>query len=89
MVHAFSIEFVYDEQDYRTAVKVTRLSAAPIRLSPVVGYCFVDDGCERGDGPLFAQRRGSSGVFCILRIVCACVRCFRPCLPLTMGMLSK
>lgn len=39
---SFSIEFVTDE-DYRTAVKVKRLSSAPIRFAPVVGYC-VDDG---------------------------------------------
>lgn len=36
---AFSIEFVYDEKDYRTAVKLTRLSTLPIRFGPTVGYC--------------------------------------------------
>jgi len=36
--HAFSVEFLYDDTDYRTAVKVTRTSAAPIRFSPLVGY---------------------------------------------------
>lgn len=39
---AFSIVFVTDE-DYRTAVKVKRLSSKPIQFSPVVGYS-VDDG---------------------------------------------
>mmetsp|Transcript_11904 Transcript_11904/g.32183 ORF Transcript_11904/g.32183 Transcript_11904/m.32183 type:complete len:432 (-) Transcript_11904:92-1387(-) len=39
---AFSIEFVTDEHS-RTAVRVKRLTSAPIRFFPVVGYC-VDDG---------------------------------------------
>ena len=34
---AFRVEFVHDD-DFRTAVKVTRLSAAPIRFAPVVAY---------------------------------------------------
>ncbi len=34
---AFRVEFVHDN-DFRTAVKVTRLSAAPIRFAPVVAY---------------------------------------------------
>lgn len=41
---AFSAAFVYDEENYRTAVKVTRLSAAPIRFAPVIGYIDVSDG---------------------------------------------
>ena len=41
---AFSIEFVYNDENYRTAVKVTRISAAPIRFAPVVGYGYEDDG---------------------------------------------
>jgi len=36
--HAFSIEFFYDEAEYRTAVRVKRTSAAPVRFTPVVGY---------------------------------------------------
>lgn len=34
---AFCVEFVHDD-DFRTAVKLTRLSAAPIRFAPVVAY---------------------------------------------------
>lgn len=48
---AFSIQFVYDDKDYRTAVKVTRISAAPVRFAPAVGYSCPDD--ERGEDPLF------------------------------------
>jgi len=44
--HAFSIEFVYDDKDYRTAVKVRRISAAPIRFAPVVGYSYLDNDGE-------------------------------------------
>ena len=54
---AFFADFVNDA-DFRTAVKVTRLSAAPIRFAPVVRYCSVDDGCERGDAPLFDSGTG-------------------------------
>lgn len=41
--HTFSIEFVFDDEDYRTAVKVRRMSAAPIRFAPVVGYTYLDN----------------------------------------------
>lgn len=45
---AFSLEFIYDEEDYRTAVKMMRLTAAPIRFAPVVGY----HGCMDSGGRL-------------------------------------
>mmetsp|Transcript_87149 Transcript_87149/g.136387 ORF Transcript_87149/g.136387 Transcript_87149/m.136387 type:complete len:380 (+) Transcript_87149:62-1201(+) len=41
---AFSIEFAYDIVNYRTAVKVTRLSAAPIRFGSVVQYSCMREG---------------------------------------------
>lgn len=44
---AFSIEFVYDDASYRTAVKVRRLSLAPVRFAPVVAYrCLDVEGAE-------------------------------------------
>ena len=53
----FSIEFVADEFS-RTAVKVTRLSPATIRFSPVVGYSIAesdgDDVVYRAAGALSA-----------------------------------
>jgi len=39
---AFSIAFVYDDENYRTAIKVTRLSASPIRFAPVVNYSYMN-----------------------------------------------
>lgn len=44
MDDAFSVDFVYDEEEFRTAVKVTRLSAARIRFAPVISYHSVGDG---------------------------------------------
>lgn len=48
--HAFSVQFVYDDKNYCTAVKVTRISAAPIRFAPVVGYSYLHGG--EGEGTL-------------------------------------
>jgi SAM-dependent methyltransferase len=48
--HAFSIEFEYDDKDYRTAIKLRRLSAVPIRFAPVVGYSSLDE--EDGESAL-------------------------------------
>eukprot|EP00929_Paragymnodinium_shiwhaense_P060342 TRINITY_DN30148_c0_g1_i2.p1 TRINITY_DN30148_c0_g1~~TRINITY_DN30148_c0_g1_i2.p1 ORF type:complete len:382 (+),score=43.87 TRINITY_DN30148_c0_g1_i2:189-1334(+) len=41
--NAFTIEFVYDDETYRTAVKVRRISTSPIRFMPVVGYSYCDE----------------------------------------------
>ena len=41
---AFPVEFIYDDEDYRTAVRLTRLSTMPIRFAPTVGYCSADVG---------------------------------------------
>jgi len=54
---AFSVEFAYDEEDYRTAVKVTRLSVAPIRFAPMVGYCR---GRDADSGAPILDRAGRS-----------------------------
>jgi hypothetical protein len=43
---AFSIEFAYDSVNYRTAVKVTRLSSALIRFGSVVQYSCMREGAS-------------------------------------------
>eukprot|EP01052_Picozoa_sp_SAG31_P038206 SAG31_NODE_5061_length_2765_cov_3.097899_4_plen_207_part_00 len=47
---AFRVEFVHDD-DFRTAVKVTRLSGAPIRFAPVAAYYTEESsGAPLSDG---------------------------------------
>ena len=57
---AFRLDFVYDAEDYRTAVKVKRLSAAPIRFAPAVGYGCVDEGETESGVPLWDDGLGDA-----------------------------